>query len=89
MSWDTSFTTNLEGTKIFVPEAVGSLRFRFPPQFQLIQVFGSDLSFAKPLEQVIPQTLRQVRPLDFGQLFPEGQLGQFLFNALAFDVVLG
>jgi hypothetical protein len=51
-------TADLECPEVLVPESIGCLRFRLPPQLQSIQVVGCDLSLAKRVEEVIPKSGR-------------------------------
>ena len=55
----------------------------------LVQVLNGDLPFSKPLEKVIAQGGRQIRPLDLRHLFAEGHLGQYFLDAFPFGGIGG
>ena len=69
--WKLALAANLERAEILIPIAVGGFRFRFPPELQLIQVFGANLALPEALKKVVPQRGRQVGPLDFRHYAPK------------------
>jgi len=76
-----SFSTDLERSKVLVPKSFWSLGLGFAPKFQLIEVLDCDFSLAKSIEEMIPEGRREILPLNSRHLFPKCQAGQFLLDA--------
>lgn len=61
---ESALAADLEGAEVLEPGALGSLRLRFSPRLELIEILDGDLPVAESIEQVVAQGRRQARPLD-------------------------
>jgi hypothetical protein len=57
-----SFATNLERSEVFVPRAVGRLRLRFAPQFQLVKVLSPYFALRNPIEEMLTEHRWKIGP---------------------------
>ena len=60
--WKLTFAADLERSKVLVPRAIRRLRLRFPPQFQLVEVFRWDLPVRDTIKQVLSKTRWKIGP---------------------------
>ena len=57
-----TFTTDLERPEVLVPGAVRGLRVGFPPQLQLVEIAGGDLTIGDAIEEMLAQTRWEIGP---------------------------
>ena len=84
-----SFAADLERPKVLIPEPVRSIRLRFSPHLQLVEILYGDLALAQPIEQVVAERRRQIGPLDLRHLLTEGHAGQIFLDTPLFLRVAG
>src|SRR5438552_2201623 len=66
-----AFTANLEGSKVFVPKSIRCLGLRLSPDFQLVQIFDSDLPIVQTVEEVLAKSSWKILPLNLGHHSPK------------------
>jgi hypothetical protein len=59
-----TLAADLEGTEILVPRSVRGHGLGFSPHLELIEVLHRDLAIAEPIEQMVSERGREIRPLD-------------------------
>jgi hypothetical protein len=74
-----SAPADLERAEILKPITIRGVRLRFTPKLQLIEVFGSDLTITKSVQEMITQSRRKLAPLDLWHLFSEGHPCKLFF----------
>lgn len=84
-----AFAADLEGPEVLEPETVGRFRVRFSPELQLIEVIRRDLAISKPIEQMISEGRREIRPLNRRQSITEGTACKLLLETPLFRRIGG